>query len=345
MAKKRKRQATNAPEPRAPGSKRARAASEQLPRPDPDQPPIGAVTSRPSVASEWLNTSLQRPSARSAWLNTPTSAEPEGLTLAQAAEAQRLAQQDAQRQAARNPRRGATNAPGDAAPPAPRQRRASQARRLPASDRLASELQAMVEQGERERGGPQAAPAPRPRGTDRPTDPHGTGFLPTMKIDRTYGTHVLPALSDDDLRAAAPRPTNAPRQGQMGQMGQVGQPGQPRQATGQRPAIQPESVGPAPRGATAGRLPNARAGTAGPRMGTTNGPERGHGVTDPRLAITARETAAPLAGAGRGTGAPVGRGIPVDSGVLIRGARRGPKLSVAIVPRRLRPPSVVMQAL
>ncbi|HEY7982636.1 MAG TPA: hypothetical protein VID73_00625, partial [Ktedonobacterales bacterium] len=307
---------------------------EQMPRPDPDQPPIGAVPSRPSVYSEWLNTSLQRPSARSEWLNTPTTAAPDALSLAEAAEAQR----EAQRQAARSPRRGATNAPGDA-PAGPRQRRASQARRLPASDRLASELQAMVEQDERERSGTQAAPPPR-RG-DRPTDPHGTGFLPTMKIDRTRGTHVLPTFSDDDLRAAAPRPTIAPRQGQPGQ----GHPGQPRQATGQRPAVQREGMGPPGRGATAGRLPNARPNTAGPRMGTTNGPERGHGVTDPRLAITARETAAPLAGAGRGAGAPVGRGIPVDSGVLIRGARRAPRLSGAIVPKRLRPPSVVTQAL
>jgi hypothetical protein len=319
MAKKRKRQATGTPEPRAPGGKRAQGESEQQPRPDPDQPPIGAVPSRPSVYSEWLNTSLQRPSARSEWLNTPTSDAPEGLSLAEAAEAQRAAQRAAQRNAGRNPRRGAAN---DTPPAGPRQRRASQARRLPASDRLASELQAMMQWDERERSGAQPAPPAPPRPTDRPTDPHGTGFLPTVKIDRTRGTRILPALSDDDLRAAAPRPTNAPR------------PGPPRQATGQRPAVQRESMGPAPRSAT-----------AGPRMGTTNGPERGRGITDPRLAITARDTAAPLAATGRGAGEPVGRGIPVNSGVLIRGARRLPKLSGAIVPKRLRPPSVVTQVL
>jgi hypothetical protein len=105
-------------------------------------------------------------------------------------------------------------------------------------------------------------------------------------------------------------------------------------------------MGPAPRGATAGRMPTARPPTAGPRSGATAGPTRGErGITDPRLAITARQTAAQPAVTGRGAGAPVGRGIPVNSGVLIRGARGAPKLSGAIVPKRLRPPSVVMQGL
>jgi hypothetical protein len=300
MAKKRKRQSTKAPQAH---TGRPRSESEQLERPDPDAPPIGAVPSRPSVYSEWLNTSLSRPD----WEGAPTKAA-EDPSLAAAAEAQR----EAQRRAQRPPRRAsAADAPPPAAPPAPRQRRASQARRLPASDRLAGELQAMMDSEERGRGG--APPAPPRR--DRATDPHGTGFLPTVKIDRTYGTRILPAFSDDDLRAADPRPTNAPR------------PGQPRRAT-------------------AGRMPNTRPPTAAPRTGATAGPERGgRGITDPRLAITARETAAQPVVTRRGTGAPVGRGIPVDSGVLIRGARRAPKLSIAIVPKRLRPPSLVMQGL
>jgi hypothetical protein len=335
MAKKRKRLDAKGPEPGTQGNQRPQPESEQLSRPDPDQPPIGATPSRPSVYSEWLNTSISRPSVRSEWLNTPSTAAADGVSLAAAAEAER----EAQRRAKRNPRRDtASEQPPAGAPPASRKRRASQARQLPASDRLASELQAMMEWDEREQSGAQPA---MPRRTDRATDPNGTGFSPTVKIDRTHGTRILPALSDDDLRAAAPRPTLAPRPGQPRQAT-----GQPRQATGQRPAIQRESQGPAPRGATAGRLPNARPSTAGQRIGTTGGPERGgRGITDPRLAITARDTAAPLAATGRGAGVPVGRGIPVDSGVLIRGARRAPKLSIAIVPKRLRPPSVVMQAL
>ena len=286
-------------------------------RPDPDQPPLDTAPSRASIYSEWLNTSA-RPSVQSAWLNSPSPTEPDP-TLPSAPEP----------------------VPDDSASPPARGRRSSQARRLKAGERLVLNLETM-ETSE--------LPVPRqPIARGAPVGETGLGDAPTVKLDRERAMRA--ALSEGHTGKQDARRATINRDLPAGQPDAAGLIlGMQTPSTGQRPAARRASAGPdpLPHGATAGRTPIPRPPTAGPALGTS-------GATAVRLpairrstgaqpAISRQDTVINVPAAARTTGIPAGRGTPINSAVLIRGAR-SPKLSTHIVPRRLRPPSVAMQAL
>jgi hypothetical protein len=238
-------------------------------RPDPDQPPMDGTTGRPSVYSEWLNTTSRTPAA-SAWLNEPVDANP------------RL--RGAMRDVGLEPKPAAPQGEGQAGP---RKRLSTRARKLGQGERLQVEPDATR---------PGAGPAADPRRQLAPTVPARPtmGAAPGANLPRS--TRVMQAMPGDS-RAQG-----------MG-------------TNGRQPAMRRDGGGPAPRG-TAGRIPAL--------------------ADQPTARVPAAHDTASHAALARQTGAPAAaRSTP--SGSLVIHGTRVPKATGPVVPRRLRPPSFVMQ--
>lgn len=277
-------------------------------RPDPDGPPLAGPTMRPSIYSEWLNSNAPRPSVESAWLNSPTLTVPP--STAGAVSAQRA---PAPAEPASTAPATASALPTASAPAAQdmrRGRRSTRARRLTAAERLTLDPDIL---------GPITPVTSLPPVPPLASEPARSGRSGVharrddAPEDQPRPTHALPAAGDQPP-AKAPRRTAGRLPATLGE-------------TTSRIAVPPTPTG--------GPALAARRATAMQRAAKQQ-------PTEAQLSLTRQDTALDLSAQSRPAGALAQPAAPADASILIRGARH-PRPSGRVVPKRLRPPSILMQ--